>query len=157
MILAWKGSVAAESVVVAATIIVVGGDAVVGHALELLLRGSGYDTRSEALATFDAKGAPLDANLILLAPGLDERDRGTVLTAVDADHRGNNIPVVELVPATKAWPQEGHAFLSWPCRTQDLEREVEVALHRTRQYVGRGRPVPEERSVAHDHGHRPRR
>ena len=137
MILAWKGSVAAEAVPGAATIIVVGGDAVVGHALKLLLRGSGYDARSEALSTFDAKGAPLDTELILLAPGLDEPGRSTVLTSAYADHRGKNLPVVELVPATKAWPVEGHAFLSWPCRTQDLEREVEVALHRTREHVGR--------------------
>ena len=137
MILAWKGSVAAEAVPAAATIIVVGGDAVVGHALELLLRCSGYDARSETLSAFDAGGTPLDAELILLAPGLDELDRGTVLTSVDADHRGDNLPVVELVPATKAWPREGHAFLSWPCRTQDLEREVEVVLHRTREHLGR--------------------
>ena len=148
---------AAEAVPAAATIIVVGGDAIVGHALELLLRGSGYDARSEALSTFDAKGAPLDAELILLAPGLDELGRGTVLTSVDADQRGGNLPVVELVPATTAWPREGHAFLPWPCRTQDLEREVEVALHRTRGHGGRVRPIPEGRSVANDHYHPPRR
>ena len=137
MILARKGNVAAEAVPTAAIVVVVGGDAVVGHALELLLRGSGYDARSETLSAFDAGGTPLDAELILLAPGLDELDRGTVLTSVDADHRGDNLPVVELVPATKAWPREGHAFLSWPCRTQDLEREVEVVLHRTREHLGR--------------------
>jgi len=102
-----------------------------------LLRGPGYDARSEALSTFDARGAPLDAELILLAPGLDELDRSPVLTSVDADHRGDDLPVVELVPATKARPKEGHAFLPWPCRTQDLEREVEVALHRTREHVRR--------------------
>jgi hypothetical protein len=156
MILAWKGSVAAEAFPAAATIIVVGGDAVVGHALELLLRGSGYDARSEALSTFDASGAPLDAELILLAPGLDERDRSTVLTSVDAEHQADGLPVVELVPATTAWPGEGHALLPWPCRTQDLERELEAALHRTREHVGRVRPVPEGRSVAHDHGQHPR-
>lgn len=144
MILAWKGSVAAEAVPAAATIIVVGGDAVVGRALELLLRGSGFDARSEPLTTFDVNGAPLDAELILLAPGLGELDRSTVLTSVDADHRGNNLPVVELVPATKAWPREGHAFLSWPCRTQDLEREVEAALHRKRSMSGGCDPSQEE-------------
>jgi len=157
MILVWKGSVAAEAVFPAATIIVVGGDAVVGHALELLLRGSGYDARSEALSTFDASGAPLDAELILLAPGLDERGRSTVLNSVDADHWGDNLPVVELVPATTAWPGEGHALLPWPCRTQDLEREVEGALRRAREHVGRVWPIPEGRSVTHDHGHGLRR
>lgn len=143
MILAWKRRVAAEAVPTAATIVVVGGDAVVGHALELLLRGSGYEARSEALSTFDANGAPLDAKLILLAPGLDERGRGTVLAYVDDARRGRRIlPVVELVPAIAAWPGEGHALLPWPCRTEDLEREVEVALRGTGEDVGRVRTAP---------------
>jgi hypothetical protein len=140
MILAWKGSVAAEAVPAAATIIVVGGDAVVGHALELLLRGSGYDARSEALSTFDARGAPLDAELILLAPGLDELDRSPVLTSVDADHRGDDLPVVELCPPPRhgqgrATPSSLGRALAVP--HAGLEREVEVALHRTREHVRR--------------------
>ena len=157
MILAWKGSVAAEAASPAARIIVVGGDAVVGHALELLLRGSGYDARSEALSTFDAKGAPLDSELILLAPGLDKRGRGTVLASVYDARRGRNLPVVELVPAMAVWPGDGHAFLPWPCRMEDLERVVEVALRGKGRHVGRVRTNPEERSIGHDHGYRPRR
>lgn len=136
--LAWKSSVTAEAVPAAAIIIVVGGDAVVGHALELLLRGSGYDTRFEALSTFAADGTPLDAGLILLAPGLDERGRETVLASVDAARRGGGLPVVELVPATASRPGEGHVLLPWPCRTEDLEIEVEAALSRDRGHVGRG-------------------
>ncbi len=120
---------AAETVPAAATIVVVGGDAVVGHALELLLRGSGYDARVEALSTFDAEGAPADAGLILLAPGLGEQGRGTVLASVDAARRGAGLPLVELVPATTSRSGEGHVRLAWPCRTEDLEREVAVALH----------------------------
>ncbi len=38
--LAWKSRVAAEAAPAATIIVVVGGDAVVGHALQLLLRGS---------------------------------------------------------------------------------------------------------------------
>lgn len=126
----------AKAVPAAAIIIVVGGDAVVGHALELLLRGSGYDARFEASLTFVAGGMSLDAGLILLAPGLDVRGRETVLASVDAARRGGGLPVVELVPATASRPREGHARLPWPCRTEDLEREVEAALSRDRGQVG---------------------
>lgn len=129
--LVWKSRVTAEAVPAAAIIVVVGGDAVVGHALELLLRGSGYDARFEGLSTFAADGATLDAGLILLAPGLDERGRETVLTSVNATRRRGGLPVVELVPATASRPGEGHALLPWPCRTEDLEIEVEAALHGT--------------------------
>ena len=54
------------------------------------------------MATFDAKGAPSDVQLILLAPNLDKRDRGTVLVSVDAVRHGNDLLVVELVPTTTA-------------------------------------------------------
>lgn len=140
--LIWTSRVSTEAVPAAATIVVVGGDAVVGHALKLLLRGSGYDARVEALATFKTEGAPSDAELILLAPGLDEQGRGRVLDSVAAAHRSDDLPVVELVPATASWPREGHALLPWPCRTEDLEREVEVALHGARDHLGRVPPAP---------------
>ena len=134
----------AEAVPAAAIIIVVGGDAVVGHALELLLRGSGYDARFETLSTFAADGMSLDAGLILLAPGLDERSRETVLTSVEVARRGGGLPVVELVPATASRPGEGHAILPWPCRTEDLEREVEAALHGTGATSGGDSPPQRE-------------
>lgn len=144
--LVWKSSVTAKAIPAAAIIIVVGGDAVVGHALELLLRGSGYNARFEALPTFAADGTPLDAGLILLAPGLDERGREAVLTSVDVARRGGDLSVIELVPAMSSWPGEGHALLPWPCRTEDLEREVETALHGTGgpRRVGVTRPGEKE-------------
>lgn len=133
--LAWKSRVAAESVPTPRTIVVVGGDAVVGHALELLLRGSGYDARVVALSTFDAGGVPLDASLVLIAPGLDEWGRRVVLARVDAVRLGARLPIVELVPTATSVPGEGHILLPWPCRTEDLEREIGAALD-----GARGRP-----------------
>lgn len=135
--LVWKSSVVTEATPAAAIIVVVGGDAVVGHVLKLLLRGSGYDARVEALSNFDIEGTSLEAGLILLAPGLDELGRKAVLTSVNAARRGDDLPVVELVPATTSRPETEHALLPWPCRMEDLEREVEAALHGTRGHVGR--------------------
>jgi len=83
-----------------AAVVVVGGDAIVGRALELLLRGSGYDARFEAPPTFDARGVLREAGLVLLAPGLDERDRGAVLSSVEAACHEGDLPVLELVSAT---------------------------------------------------------
>lgn len=155
--LAWTSRVAAEAAPAAAIIVVVGGDAVVGHALQLLLRGSGYDARVEALSTFGAGGAPLDAGLILLAPGLDEWDRGAVLAYVDAVHRGGGLPVVELVPAATSVPRDGHVLLPWPCRTEDLEREIGAALEGARGRVGRSAADQEGSRIAYDRDLRPRR
>jgi hypothetical protein len=112
----------------AATVVVVGGDPIVGHALELLLCGSGYDARFRALRGFDAKRTLREARLVLLAPGLDEWDRGTVLSSVEAAFHEGGPPVLELVPAATSRPGEGHVLVPWPCRTEDLEREIEAAL-----------------------------
>jgi len=143
MLLVRKSRVAAEAVPAAATVVVVGGDAVVGHALELLLRGSGYGARVESMSTFDAEGAPPDAGLILLAPGLGERGRGTVLASADVVRQRGRLPVIELVPAATPLSGEGHIMLPWPCRTEDLEREIGAALDEAGRRVGRSAPVPE--------------
>lgn len=148
--LVWKSKVATGDVPTAAIILVVGGDTVVGYAIKLLLRGSGYDARFATLSTFDEEMTLRDADLILLSPGLDERGRGAVLASNDATRVGGELPLVELVPATTAWPREGHVLLPWPCRPEDLEREVEAALCGTGDHVGRVWPAPEERSTAHD-------
>jgi hypothetical protein len=141
-----------------AAVVVVGGDAIVGRALALLLRGSGYDARFEALPTFDARRALRDVGLILLAPGLDERGRGAILSSIEAACHEGDLPVLELVPATVSRFGKRHALVFWPCRTEDLEREIEAALSSGRSRAGLvGPPVAEGRRTAYDHGHRPHR
>ncbi len=135
----------------AAAVVVVGGDAIVGRALGLLLRGSGYDARFEAPPTFDARRAVREAALVVLAPGLDGRGRGAVLSSVEAACHEGDLPVLELVPAAASRSGKGHhALVFWPCRTEDLEREIEVALSRGESRAGMVRAVPEERRTAHD-------
>lgn len=118
------------------TVVVVGGDAIVGHALELLLRGSGYDARYEALQVFDARRALAKAGVVLLAPGLDDWGRDAVLAPIKAMCPYGTLPVLELTPpVAKVRPWEKHALLTWPCRTEDLEHEIEAALLRGRGCV----------------------
>lgn len=148
--------VAVEAAPAATVIVVVGGDSIVGHALALLLRGSGYDTRFEEIGVFDARKALQKAGLVLLAPGLDEWERGTVLSSATAPYHDGGPPVLELVSANASRPGVGHTVVPWPCRTEDLERGVEAALLAKQGGAGRAAPVPEGR-VTHDQGHRPHR
>jgi hypothetical protein len=127
-----------------ATVVVVGGDFIVGHALALLLRGSGYDARFEALRTFDARQALLESGLVLLAPGLDEWGRDAVLSSIVAACHGDDLPVIELVSATVSRSGEGHALIPWPCRPEDLEREIEAALLRGKDCAGLSATAREE-------------
>jgi hypothetical protein len=115
----------------APTVVVLGGDAIVGHALELLLRGSGYDATYEDVQIFGTRRSLAKVGLVLLAPGLDEWDRDAVSASIEAVCRCGSLPVLELTsPVTTFHPRKKHALVSWPCRTEDLEREIEAALLR---------------------------
>ncbi|QIN84389.1 hypothetical protein GBA63_18380 [Rubrobacter tropicus] len=131
----------------APTVAVLGEDSIVGNALELLLCGSGYDARFEALRTFDAGRTLRGVRLVLLAPGLDEWDRGAVLSSVEAACREGGLPILELVSATISRPGRGRVLIPWPCRTKDLEREIDNALLREQAASGRRQPSQATRIV----------
>lgn len=125
-------------------VVVVGGDSIVGHALALLLRGSGYDARFEALRTFDARRVLRETGVVLLAPGLNEWGQTAGPAAVVAACHDGGLPVLELVPATVSRSGEGHALIPWPCRPEDLEREIEAALLREEGCAGLSATAREE-------------
>lgn len=131
-----------------APVVVVGGDSIVGNALKLLLRGSGYAARFEVARSFDARRVIQEADLVLLAPGLQEWDREAVLSSVETARPQEGLPVLELVSVTDYRPEEGHALVPWPCRTEDLEREVEDVLGGREARVGlEPAPKKERRSA----------
>ena len=113
-----------------AAVVVVGEDSIVGHALALLLLGSGYGARFEPFNAFDVNRACAEAGLVLLAPGLDGRDGNAVLSSVVAACSENDLPVLELVSATLHQTSGEHAYIPWPCRTEDLERQIGDVLQR---------------------------
>ncbi len=137
---------AAIGAVPAAAVVVVGEDSIVGRALELLLRGSGYDVRFEVLHAFDARRVLRKPGLVLVAPGLDAWDRETVLSSVVPACHNRDLPVLELVPVTasRSRPGEGHTLILWPCKTEYLEREIEVALLKAEGCVGEATTAREE-------------
>ena len=118
--------------------IVVGGDAVVGQALKLLLRGADYGVRFLPEASLsllpgapdEAPGGALDgARLLLLAPRLSAEGREKVLARVKSSSGTTTIPVLELVDDPDgARDGSGRRFLPWPCRTEDLKRHIDAAL-----------------------------
>ncbi len=132
--LAWTSRVAGEAATT--VVVVVGGDVVAGRALELLLRGSGYDARFEALRNFGTRRGLREAGLILLAPGLEEWERGMILASARAPGRDGHPALAELVPAAVSRPEQGHVLIPWPCRTEDLERALEDALRRAVDLAG---------------------
>lgn len=110
-------------------VVVVGGDAVVGEALELLLRGADYGVSYVPPSSFDAPRSLRGAHLLLLGPGSDSAERARILTAVMSGPGVGDIPVLELVSSAPASRHGKRHFLaSWPCRPEDLKRRIEEIL-----------------------------
>jgi len=114
-----------------ATISIIGGNPIVGRALEILLAGVGYDARLAGDFENGNRSLALDgARLLLLAPTLDGASPGTEeITALATLAK---LPVLALVSAASEHPQaeDGAYYVPWPCRTAELAREIEAALSR---------------------------
>jgi len=116
-----------------AAVAVLGGNSVVGRALELLLRGAGYDVRLLGHPGEEDLGALLEgSHLLLLAPTLDAATLGKIKGQIEGSATLAELPVLALVTAPSEDPLEGGraSQVPWPCRTAELAREIDAALSR---------------------------
>ena len=110
------------------TIAILGADTVVRSALCAVLENSGYRTRPlEAHSTWAVDELLGGADLLLLAPGLDEGVRQALLGAAQK----SAMPVVSLsTTAATEEPQRAERGLSvpWLCGIEELMDRIEAAL-----------------------------
>jgi hypothetical protein len=110
------------------------GDPIVGRALTLLLRGSGYKVRFLLAQPFWEAQALKDVRLLVLTPTPQlsiERRNALVKSLKEASEAGK-LPVLELLvaPLEARREEAGHEswqLVPWPCRTGDLERWIQAA------------------------------
>ena len=119
------------------TIAILGGNAVVGRVLEVLLRGLGYEARflgePEAFVPeelFEALG------VLLLGPGLGDDRRGDYMRAMAGTLNTAAIPVLAFSPGPKGTIAEEDRLVPWPCKMEDLAREIEAVLPPTSRRRG---------------------
>jgi hypothetical protein len=118
------------------TTLVVSGDAVVGRALTLLLRGSRYDTKFVPTSSLSEAGVLEDVQLLMLVPTpeLDTDHREALLGSLRDVAGAGKIQILELVPLSgedqegETWDKAWHMVL-WPCEIEELERRIEMILH----------------------------
>lgn len=106
-------------------IAILGGDAVVGNALCLLLRGDSYHTRIIEEKPTRVVEELLDGVDVLLAPGLSNGPREAILSAMRAPPRrrryrsSHSLPSWERYSMIRACPWRGQAALrSWCGRSR---------------------------------------
>jgi hypothetical protein len=105
------------------------GDSVLSQALEVWLGTAGYDVRLlEASLTRDLSGMLDEVHLVLLGPRLRAELREALLGSMGSVPEMAALPVLELTTAGNEARDERVARVPWPCRAEDLEREIEAAL-----------------------------
>ena len=112
------------------------GDPVVGRALMLLLRGSGYEAEFVPASSLSQhlwlKGS--DVLLLIPTPELSSEDREALVASLEKGTRALKLPVLELAtPSSQETPKEGTEgerwhYVPWPCRIEELEGSIEAAL-----------------------------
>jgi hypothetical protein len=111
------------------------GDPVIGRALVLLLRGSGYKARFLPASSLNEPGALKGVRLLLVAPTpqLRTEHRDAFLGSLKDTLEGGQRPVLELVTRSEdsragAARDDSWHTVPWPCKLEELEQQIEAAL-----------------------------
>ena len=110
------------------------GSPMVARVLELLLQGCGYDTRLlEDVEPDRPGGLPLvDVDILVLAPGPSREHTEALLATIRSMPETAYLPVILMLFETPhGVVAEETRVLAWPCRTEELVREIEAALAAT--------------------------
>ena len=110
------------------TVVILGGDPVVGRALELLLRNAHYDVRYVNTNSPESPPAPENVGGVVLGPGWNSRIRKAVLKVIGDAPDMENIPVLEIgLPTDDARLRAEH-YVPWPCRSEELKKRLDDVL-----------------------------
>lgn len=111
-------------------VIILGGDTVVGRALELLLRGSDRNARFlSEVSELEEPGLIERTGLLLLAPGLDAERREAALGLLRQRSASRSVPVLELVSNARTEKlADDHFVASWPCQMEDLQKRIKSLM-----------------------------
>ena len=113
------------------TVAIVGKDPLIGRVLESLLQAAGYGTRFVTYpVTDDPHNMFTDAHVVLLMPELSKISREGCLISKVSTAAATNIPILELVLEPDEVPSLRARPVRWPCRLEQLRREIEAALAR---------------------------
>jgi hypothetical protein len=126
--LAVEARVASSLTPALSRVLVLGADGVVGRALELLLRSADSDVRFLDASYLDELTTLKGVGLVLLCPGFSAARRATLLTLIESTPVTQEIPILELVENPEHVRAGSRRLLPWPCRAEDLKRQINAAL-----------------------------
>jgi hypothetical protein len=112
------------------------GDPVVGRALMLLLRGSGYEAKLLPASPLLSQHLSLPGSDLLVltpTPELSSEDREALVASLEERTSSLELQVLELATPFQETPKEGMEgerwhYVPWPCNVEELERWIEAVL-----------------------------
>jgi hypothetical protein len=112
------------------------GDPVVGRALMLLLRGSGYEAKLLPASPLLSQHLSLPGSDLLVltpTPELSSEDREALVASLEERTSSLEMQVLELATPFQETPKgamEGKRwhYVPWPCNVEELERWIEAVL-----------------------------
>ena len=109
---------------------ILGGDPVVGEALEILLQAAGYRPRFLPESAIDELPGELlsDSKILLIAPVLSAERRKALLEMMQDPTTPVNVPVLQLLPANGGQHLQGGRIVLWPCSGEELKRAIDALL-----------------------------
>ncbi len=113
-----------------ATVVVFGGEPIVGQALEVLLQTSGYNARFVAESLLRQPGMLDGAQVLLVAPGCNAASREAVMTMIGSEPGGRGVAVLEMgmTSAGGGRSLDPERYIPWPCRSEELARRIDAVL-----------------------------
>jgi DNA-binding response OmpR family regulator len=112
-----------------ATVAVLSGNPLVDRVLELLLEDAGYEVSLlEEREAFRAEDLLDGVDVLLIGRGLGDDRREDFLRVMASTLETATIPVLALSPGPKGALAEEDRLVPWPCRIEDLAREIDAAV-----------------------------
>ena len=110
------------------TVAILSGNPLVDRVLELLLEDAGYEVSLlEVLEAFRVEDLLDGVDDLLIGRGLGDDRREDFLRAMVSTLETATIPVLALSPGPKGALAEEDRLVPWPCRIEDLAREIDAA------------------------------
>ena len=111
------------------TVAILGGNPLVGRALELLLGSAGYKVRLlEEPEAFEDPDLLAGVDVLLLGRGVSDERREEFLGAMASTLETATIPVLALSPGPEGGLAAEDRLVPWPGRVEDLAREIDAVL-----------------------------
>ena len=110
------------------TVAILGGNPVVGKALESLLESTDYGARYFPENLAESAELPGGVRVALVMPALSNQRSDALITRLLDTSGPDCPPIIELITTPNGHHNGHRIYVSWPCSVEELEQSIGAAL-----------------------------